>query len=654
MIFWPFLVGLPAITPDAFNIIAAGLDTKTVLVWSDTNQNGKVEPTELQDPSGKYVLTSGDGKNFTVAFHTLYRNALEQYRRNLVAHELTLSFRAPITTNIAEYLRSAPKDVGVTTAEIPAYQAGLRALLATRPIMQKLYDAQMGYNERMLQRVTLTADDKELLSRYGHPWCAGNQSAACVALASFPPRFHGPVISADACDRELDKSLTGLRNPYSVLTRGADGKLQTIPNATYFKSDLSDAAKNLRVAASEFAKIPREDALAKYLNATADAFENTAPFPQAAADAAWTEHSKSASILFVRVGADETDNDLGDACGVRAHYHINVGVKNFRASANTQKYAPYVQAWEERIAQLIGHPEWYAAQQIKIHMPEFIDVMFQAGDDLGNANGTTIGQTLPNWCGADGTGENCEHRTMSYVNKEAGAYNPQFVAKFIGPLFAPENRGDLTANVEYDSAVLHEITHNLGPNQGRAKPGSAVSYGASLGRFAGAMEELKAQTGAIDLPGVLVQSARDDAKSGKISAADLQKQEQWYRTSIMRDLAWAVRMVMRATRNGKFEGNAYSKLAAVQLGILSEQGAIVWNAQNQYWRVDFEKMPAATMALNQIILQNYAENDPKKVEAMFLKYIDATHDGFPLLHVDRIQTIAGKMPSVVYDYAVKM
>ena len=79
-----------------------------------------------------------------------------------------------------------------------------------------------------------------------------------------------------------------------------------------------------------------------------------------------------------------------------------------------EKLTPVQQEMEDSLAALIGEP--YKARKVKFHLPDFIDITTNSGDDR-SAVGATIGQSLPNWGpvaagepGADGGDEQPVYR----------------------------------------------------------------------------------------------------------------------------------------------------------------------------------------------------------------------------------------------------
>lgn len=660
------LFGLPHMPPadfvrlgQTFGIVAPKLGPDSAYA---NGTRATLEPNDLRGTPTSHLYLVGDKAGqlqFSALFRERYTAMAEGLRRERVARELTRSYREPVTTNLDAWFATVPSTVGLNTREEMHYREGLQNLLALGPIMHALWQAQVGFDENMQKLVlteNLTADDRELIARYGHPWGTADQGEWAVALPSLPERTSG-VIPGDLTREALGTALTGFANPFSAVVRNKMGFLEAVPYALLYRAQLQEAARLLALAAEAFTMIPREATLVDYLNTLSTAFQSAKPFPFVASDAAWFQHGQSDSLLFVRIGPDETGGPgVGNQFHLKALFGLNVGLRNFASQRLVDRFARHMEAFEQRFAALIGDDTLYQAKMPELNLPEFWDIIMATGENIGGPNGTPIGQTLPNWAGEDGLGA-AQSRIMIYVNKTKLGYKPALMQQYILPLFAPAHRADFptSSDTAIESVVLHEIAHNLGPKEGKLRPGSTTaSYGAPLGKWHHTFEEFKAQTGALLFPGDLLQRDRALHAAGAIDDDTLARSEAWYRQHLVSDLAWAFRMILRAARdaNGGFAGGPYSKLAAMQVGFLAEQGALRFDQQNGWWEIDFDKMPAAVEALAQTMLRLYAKGDFEAVNTFATRYTDPQGDGFPHLHVDRLIAVAGNMPSALFDYQV--
>lgn len=646
------LYGLPSPTPTQFNTAAEKIAGKGALVWTDTNADKKLDASELSgSKAAQYVAQ----KTFTPGFERLYRDLVEQVRQESVARELSFTYMQPLVTDIDKALRAFPKSYKITETEIALYKRGIAKLLEVAPHMQEAFQAQAGYTEDM-KKSPKTALDQELINRYGHPWCSGDSSAICSALPSLAAHESGVIASGITC-KELGEDLMGPYGPFTVVTREKDGTLKTTPFSVAFAKYHEPAAAKLKEAAQIFSKIPREKSLANYLAQLADDFANPSPFPYNKSNTLWVAQKSTNSLLFVRIGPDENGN-LGiaiDNCESKAKYHFAIGLKNPDFAVLSEKYMPFLSDWEKEFAELIGDPKLYTPQQVVVKPPDLVDIIYSNGDDTGGASGTSAGQTLPNWCGEDGKEEPCHRRTMIFGNKMLKSYSPDVLEKYIAPIFHASVQPILNAGkLNFESVTLHELAHNLGPQQGKPKPGTDTDFASPHGKWKGMIEEFKAQNWSLYFRRKELLAARADAKAGKLTEAQLHAAEDVYKSESMKILVWALRHVMRATRTGTFDvsqSTAYSKLAACTLGTLVEEGALTFDDKTKTWLPDFEKISDASKTLTQKVLQLYAKGDFEKTNAFVSYWL--TGDGFKQLHTDRLQEVSGKAPSAIYEYQIK-
>lgn len=573
----------------------------------------------------------------------------EAERQKRVAEELKLTYVEPVETDLIERLKGIP---GVTDEEIISYKDGVNKLMDVASIMKLVYQKQIGADPNARVRAK-TKDDRELIDRYGHPWCLSDASDLCCALPSLPKRTSTVIPDDVECD---DAKKIG--SPFEVIKKTADGKLVPVPYAEVWSDELSQAVYYLREAAEKFSQIPREEAFAQHLYDVAAAFESKEPYPFYESDESWNRMLASDSLFFIRVGPDEVGGDgVGDDCECKARYHFNLGIVSGSAGDIIKRIEPAAVRFENEFAELIDDPNNYVPTDIQVQLPVFLDVIYANGDDVGGPSGTPIGQTLPNWCGKDGKGE-CLRGTMIYVNKTEKAYSDELMKKYIMPLFDKDARKYFNAKAGLDSVVYHEMFHNFGPRDKKTKPASGKTYGEFLVTEEGEswrlpMEELKAQTGSMYMATRYYEDALDKYENNEISKEEMEAAEKQYREHIMYDLAWAMRMILRASRSGpEFKSRSpYSRLAAVQIGFLADQGAIKYNEDTKEWSVDFEAMPDVISTLMKEVGRLYVGSRPNDVEEFFVYYMKG--DGEKKLHRDRIVEVAGEMPSVLFDYRIK-
>jgi uncharacterized protein YaaR (DUF327 family) len=643
------LFGLPILPVAEFNrLIKEQLGDKS-LAWNDADSDGCMTPQEISAESpetlSSYVEVKKGAKKFTSKFENVYKSSVELYRNEKIKRELELTYMEEIHIDFNGWLRA---NTDANEAQISAYKKGVKELLETASIMQILFQKQVGFNG-LTGDEKLTEADSVLIGRYGHPFCIGDQGPFCVALPSLPDLSHNGIFPEGAKCDDMKGDLEGLENPFSTVIQNSDKTFATVPYAIAYKKDLSMAVEHLRAAAVHFGEISREVPFSMHLLNLAIALESDNPFPFLESDARWHAFGESNSIFMFRAGPDETGGDgLGDDCQTKARFHFRLGLRIQGTKAFVEKYSPHFQKWENRVAGLIGDSKDYEATAVVMNLPEFSDIIYETGDDIGGPNGTHIGQTLPNWCGADGKEEPCKRRVMIYSNKTLLSYADKIVKEYIMPLFEPVHKDEFSSeDAGLRAVLLHEIGHNFGPQPGKLKPGTDTTFDAEMGKWRGAMEEMKAEVLSLFLEGELLKETRVDYKAGKASKAELEKAEAYYRKRAVYGIVWAQRMILRATRGGKFEGSSYSKLSAVEVGFLLESGGLSYDESSKEFALNFagDKFMNGIEQLTKKMLRIYAGGTEQDAGNLFLRYMEG--DGFKLLHTDRLREVAGNMPTAL-------
>ena len=171
-----------------------------------------------------------------------------------------------------------------------------------------------------------------------------------------------------------------------VVVREENGKLVAVPYHVAYKEPMNEIAGTLREASLVLA--PEESALRAYLIATAQSFTDGS---WEAADEKWAAMNANNSKWYLRIAPDET---YWEPCKMKAGFHVTFARINPDSLAWQAKLQPVQQEMEEGLAALIGPA--YKARKATFKLPDFIDIVWNAGDDRPPF-GATIGQSLPNW-----------------------------------------------------------------------------------------------------------------------------------------------------------------------------------------------------------------------------------------------------------------
>ena len=274
---------------------------------------------------------------------------------------------------------------------------------------------------------------------------------------------------------------------------------------------------------------------------------------------------------------------------------------------------PVQQDMEAAIAAHAGAP--YVARKVTFHLPDFIDIVINAGDDRVPL-GATIGQSLPNWGPVANEGRG---RTVAMVNLDA---DPDSLAarreEAESVLDAATMR--LYGNTPEPgllATILHEATHNLGPAH-EYKVGGKADGEVFGGPIASVFEELKAQTGALYLPEFL--------RGRKLISDELASQ------SYLDSIVWAFGHISQGMYTGSGARKTYGNVAAIQIGFLIDHGALTWDdktpaangTDHGAFTLHADKLVAACDDMMKTVAGIKARGDKKAADEMLARYVDGT------------------------------
>lgn len=377
------------------------------------------------------------------------------------------------------------------------------------------------------------------------------------------------------------------------------------PMASGYGPLMASVAGELDAAATAI-KDPSEAALVAYLEAAATSFRTNDWRP---ADEAWAKMTVTNSKWYVRVAPDET---YWEPCSHKAGWHLTFARINQGSIAWQTKLTPIQQEMEAAVAAHAGAP--YKARKVTFHLPDFIDIVINAGDDR-NPLGATIGESLPNWGPVANEGRG---RTVAMVNlysdpdsREARRAQAQSVldGDFAKTYASTQEPGLLTT-------ILHEATHNLGPAHEYKVKGKAdgLVFG---GPLASMLEELKAQSGGLFLVDLL-------RKHGLVTD---ELAQQTYTDGIV----WAFGHISQGMYDGNHKAKPYGNLAAIQIGFLVDHGALTWDpaakaangTDTGAFVLHRDKIVVAVDELMKLTAGIKARGDVAAARALIAKYVDS-------------------------------
>jgi hypothetical protein len=546
-----------------WNRIAA--ERNLPLFWvADANRSGAIDPDELTVLWG--IAPEGgpwtqDGK-LTPAFLSAYEaiakiqaegykdeglTEAEKKRRALVREELAQGRQSVI---VSDFRGASEEDRAIVEHVLKA--AGLVERIHARQLGSFGMDAE------------IPADDtasKTLFFRNQGPFCEAPKTegnADCNALARKPAKVSGLYPASLQKDPKFCEALEARKDQkellyqFAVVTENKEGGLAAVPYNEAYKDDMRAVSRELK-AAAEAIKSPGEAAFKAYLLAAAQAFLDNEWEP---ADEAWAKMSVDNSKWYLRIAPDEV---YYEPCSRKAGFHVSFARINQDSLEWQKKLDPVKADMEGALAKLAGAP--YKARKVTFHLPDFIDIVVNAGDSR-DSRGGTIGQSLPNWGPVANEGRG---RTVAMTNLYTDKDSEIAFRGQVESLLCKDSVGLVVFEPKYAvmSTVLHEAAHNLGPAHEYKVKGKTDDeiFG---GPLASTLEELKAQTAALYFAEWLVGKGLIDRKTAELAHA--------------RDVAWAFGHIAQGMYNASGKPKPYSQLASIQMGHLVAEKALEWRA----------------------------------------------------------------------------
>lgn len=599
-----------ALDRNRFNQLAVRANLPVYWV-ADSNGDRSIDANEVR--SLLFYPTEGrwtENGKLTPAFDQVYASLVASAKNDIAA--TSPGERARIALVIEDLDQGTPTLVESNLTALPAAEkTAVTHLLAATRLIDRLYARQKGV-EQLAGRVAQDAASQSLFRRNWGAKCLGprtEKNSVCSAIPNSPKQKADVYPSALQDEEKFCQTLEArkdakqLLSPFTVV-REKDKGLVAVPYSEAYAELMGPIAAELDSAAKALAGT--EAALVAYLTAAANAFRTNS---WEAADEAWSKMDANNSRYYLRIGPDET---YWDPCSQKGGFHTTFALINKESLEWQKKLTPLQQEMEDSVARLIGN--FYKPQKVKFKLPDFIDIVWNAGDDR-TAFGATIGQSLPNW--GKVANEN-RGRTVAMSNLYTDADSLRTRNEQASSLLAPETAkvlGGGDARPGLLSTILHEATHNLGPSHEYAFAGKTdnIAFG---GQLSSMLEELKAQSGALFYLDFLANKGVIDENMKRQSYAD--------------SIVWAFGHISRGMWTENHQRKPYSQLAAIQLGFLMDEGAVKWDEKAKTangkdtgaFRIDFDAMPVACEKLMQTVARIKARNDKAGAEALAKKYVD--------------------------------
>jgi hypothetical protein len=488
----------------------------------------------------------------------------------------------PLDAKIAQY---APVDIAADTSALPATeQRALGQLVRAAQLIDGLFLEQAwAGNPAMLAHLAGDSSaagraqlhyfliNKGPWDRLDHNKAFVTGAAAGLLPGAKPPQ--GNFYPADATRDEVERWIAGLSGNahaqatgfFTVVRRGPDGRLMSVPYNVAYQNTLVQAAGYLRAAA----EVTTQPTLRTFLSSRADAFLSNAYF---ASDMAWMELD---AAIEPTIGPYETYED--EWFGYKAAFEAFVAVRD---DAETQKLAVFsreLQGLENAlpIEPSLRNPQIGALAPIRV-----VNVVFSAGD--ANRGVQTAAFNLPN---DDRVIKEKGSKRVMLKNSQQAKFDKVLVP-IAQVALAPADRSKVTFDAFFTHILMHELMHGLGPHQTRGAGSQAVRL--ALKDTYSAIEEAKA-----DISGLW--ALQQLADKGTISADIAKAMYDTFLASTFRSIRFGL-------------NEAHGKGIALQINYLLDHGAVIVNADGTYAVVD-GKMREAVTALTRELMTLEAEGN---------------------------------------------
>jgi hypothetical protein len=364
-----------------------------------------------------------------------------------------------------------------------------------------------------------------------------------------------------------------------TIVRKKGDQLITIPYHVEFAQFLKPAAKALNEAAA----LSQDPAFAKFLRLRATALL-TDDYYQS--DLAWLDLQNPKFDLILAPYETYLDNLLG----VKTSYGAAVLVRNEEESKKLDVYQKYVPDLQESLP--LDKAD-LPSKRGHLTPMEVMDAPFRTGDLIHGYQ--AVADNLPNDARVHAAKGSKKIFFKNFLDAR--------VNEVILPLARRLMREDQAARASGDGylagTLMHEISHELGPDYSRTPQGRREIREAIGGSFSG-LEEAKADV--VGMLGLQWLNAH-----GQLSKEKLEEDYISYVAGNLRTIRFGI-----AEPHGRAE--------MMEFSYMSEQGAITRDPSTGRYAVVLEKMPAAIAALAKELLEQEATGDRARSEAWFTKY----------------------------------
>ncbi len=449
----------------------------------------------------------------------------------------------------------------------------LPLLFEAADLMEEIYWVEaFGDKEELFSKDWDEYTKKFIRINYG-PWERLNNNEPFLPGYGAKPagaNFYPADITKQEFEAWDDPAKTSL---YTLIRRGEDGNLESIPYHVAFKTQIEKAA-DLLLQAAELAE---GEGLKNYLEKRAQALLTDEYYES---DVAWME-MKNNTIEFI-VGPIENYED--QLYGYKASHESFILIKDKDWSDKLVKYAALLPGLQKALP---------CEQKYKNETPgidsdmNVYDAIYYAGDC--NAGSKTIAINLPN---DEQVREEKGSRKLQLKNSMQAKFD-KILVPIADLLIAEDQRKHVKFDAFFENTMFHEVAHGLG-------------LGNTIDQSATVREALKdtytsIEEGKADILGLwCVYQLNEMGEMGE--------------KEMMDNFVTFMAGIFRSVRFGA--ASAHGKANMMRFYYFQETGAFSRDAETGTYRVDYEKMKDAMLSLSGSILKIQGDGDYETAKAL--------------------------------------
>ncbi len=364
---------------------------------------------------------------------------------------------------------------------------------------------------------------------------------------------------------------------FYTIRRAPGGKrLMAVPYSEEYRQELGEASQLLKQAAG----LTQNPSLRSYLEKRATAFQTNNYFES---DVAWLELD---SPIDVTIGPYETYMD--ELFGYKAAFEAFVGLRD---AAESQKLALLTRHLQEIENNLPIDPRYRNPKLGALAPIRVIDEIIVGGEALKGVQ--TAAYNLPN--DERVIREKGSKRVMLRNIQEAK------FQKILLPIskaaLASDQRSLVNFEAFFTHILAHELMHGLGPHDIQVS-GRKTTVREEMKDLYSALEEAKA-----DISGLFALQYLMDHRLMDVNRFSEQAMYATYLAGVFRSVRFGIK-------------EAHGRGMALQFNFLMDEGAIQHDPANGVFRVDLNKIKAATRKLTGEIMTIQARGDYAKAKAL--------------------------------------